>query len=165
MNSVKKSLSAVIFLACSIAQNAQCEEHPIKKLPFRASLILVKQSTGGSSFSPFISWNPSYTVFPELAVVGDLGITELKTSQGSNFTAIEYQALASYSLTSVWRAEGGFGAQYWSGDGGNAHSPMVSANAIHLINGTGLVREIFGGVSLLFVPNLRSYFFRIGIGT
>jgi hypothetical protein len=128
---------------------------------FEANGIGVMQSSGGNSYSGQVSWNPTMGL-GDFSLRGDLGLTLLKSTFDSKFTAIDYQVFLKYNFLGPWAVEGGGGLQTWVGNAGT--HPILSGNLVWETKFFSVCDRIFAGYSRYFLSSNGTNEYRLGLG-
>lgn len=109
-------------------------------LKFRAHQLSVLQSSssGGTSFTGEVGWNPVYRLNEDMSIVGNFAGGLLLGTGNSLFTVLTYQALFSYDLDPTWVVEAGAGGQTWM------QNPSTTALLVGVNGGYKLTEKLFG---------------------
>jgi hypothetical protein len=136
-------------MSASVAEAlAEDETGPrLRPLDFQlsgADFIQAKDGQTASSQTVILSANPTFQLYPDFAVRGQLAWFQLKNAAGNTFPAFMFGALGSARLLGFLILEGGIALETWTG--GNADlSPVPLARVgIHLSDRSWLERVFVG---------------------
>jgi hypothetical protein len=118
--------------------------------------------SSGSSYSPFLSWNPTYAFNHAWAVRGQLGFSVFKG--GDRFFVMDYRLLGAYTIASRVVIDLGIGAQTWFGNGGTS---LVTGGDVAYKFEHPIVRyldRVFLGTSVCYLSNHTTTQIQLGVG-
>jgi hypothetical protein len=113
------------------------------------------------SYSGILEWMPSYALFGNWSIKGQIGGAPVKNSGTSTFGLLDYQALLSYMVIPTVGIEAGGGAQTWINNGGT--SAAVSANVPYYLPKDSFFSQVFIGYSHYFLSGLGTDEGRLGV--
>jgi len=131
-----------------------------------------QKGTGGNSFSPQLSWNPTWMLNPDYGLRGNVAANFFNLDTGGRFFAAELQVLVLYFLNQSLGLEAGAGTQTWFKVAGTITDLLFSFNvvlrntpgsAFFLLKDFTFIDRFFAGYSYYAAP-ATVHQFKIGVG-
>lgn len=132
-------------------------------LDFRVSQVSVFQKSGGNSFSPMVSWNPSYFMSQDFSIGLGVSLSYFKAATGTKFLAYSVEGCLQFIFEDFGLGLGG-GIQSWVNYGGT--KALASLDLSYLFSQPLLDfadRVVVGYSAFFSVPD-ASHEIRVGIG-